>query len=137
VPARRRKPGARRGARQSRARARARAGLVLRIFLALLPWLLAIMGRVQGLFSQSMLDFSVVTKYYVFQARAGRARRAPCRALPAAPCARCSAEPASGRACAGLRACPRASAMGCKLAPRRWPAAPAPPAPPAPPRRAG
>ena len=113
MPARRRKPGARRGARQSRARARARAGLVLRIFLALLPWLLAIMGRVQGLFSQSMLDFSVVTKYYVFQARAGRARRAPCRALPAAPCARCSAEPASGRACAGLRACPRASAMGC------------------------
>ncbi len=110
---------------------------MLRIFLALLPWLLAIMGRVQGLFSQSMLDFSVVTKYYVFQARAGRARRAPCRALPAAPCARCSAEPASGRACAGLRACPRASAMGCKLAPRRWPAAPAPPAPPAPPRRAG
>jgi len=69
VPARRRKPGARRGARQSRARARARAGLVLRIFLALLPWLLAIMGRVQGLYSQSMLDFSVVTKYYVFQAR--------------------------------------------------------------------
>ena len=46
------------------------AGLVLRIFLALLPWLLAIMGRVQGLYSQSMLDFSVVTKYYVFQARA-------------------------------------------------------------------
>ena len=44
-------------------------GLVLRIFLALLPWLLAIMGRVQGLYSQSMLDFSVVTKYYVFQAR--------------------------------------------------------------------
>lgn len=53
------------------------AGLVLRIFLALLPWLLAIMGRVQGLYSQSMLDFSVVTKYYVFQARPGVATLAP------------------------------------------------------------
>ena len=49
------------------------AGLVLRIFLALLPILLRLMGRVQGLFSQSMLDFSVVTKYYIFQA---------CAALP-------------------------------------------------------
>ena len=46
------------------------AGLVLRIFLALLPILLRLMGRVQGLFSESMLDFSVVTKYYIFQARA-------------------------------------------------------------------
>ena len=46
------------------------AGLVLRIFLALLPILLRLMGRVQGLYSQSMLDFSVVTKYYIFQARA-------------------------------------------------------------------
>jgi len=110
---------------------------VLRIFLALLPWLLAIMGRVQGLFSQSMLDFSVVTKYYVFQARPDRARRALRCVLPAASCARSLAGPVSGRACAGLRACPRASAMGCKLAPRRWPAAPAPLAPPAPPRRAG
>lgn len=44
------------------------AGLVLRIFLALLPILLMLMGRVQGLYSQSMLDFSVVTKYYIFQA---------------------------------------------------------------------
>ena len=43
---------------------------MLRIFLALLPILLFLMGRVQGLFSQSMLDFSVVTKYYIFQARA-------------------------------------------------------------------
>ncbi|KAK9840790.1 hypothetical protein WJX81_004889 [Elliptochloris bilobata] len=41
--------------------------LVLRIFLALLPILLRLMGRVQGLYSQSMLDFSVVTKYYIFQ----------------------------------------------------------------------
>ena len=54
------------------------AGLVLRIFLALLPWLLAIMGRVQGLYSQSMLDFSVVTKYYVFQARSGAPSFDPC-----------------------------------------------------------
>ena len=49
------------------------AGLVLRIFLALLPILLRLMGRVQGLYSQSALDFSVVTKYYIFQA---------CAALP-------------------------------------------------------
>ena len=45
------------------------AGLVLRIFLALLPILLRLMGRVQGLYSESMLDYSVVTKYYIFQAR--------------------------------------------------------------------
>ena len=53
------------------------AGLVLRIFLALLPILLRLMGRVQGLYSESMLDYSVVTKYYIFQARA--------RAAPAYP----------------------------------------------------
>jgi hypothetical protein len=92
-------------------RVRRRAGLVLRIFLALLPWLLAIMGRVQGLFSQSMLDFSVVTKYYVFQARPARAthavRAARRRVLPAAARARRvrpSAGPAQGRALASARA---------------------------------
>ena len=44
-------------------------GLVLKIFLALLPLLLAFMGRLQGLHSQSLVDFSVINKYYIFQAR--------------------------------------------------------------------
>jgi hypothetical protein len=43
---------------------------MLKIFLALLPYLLAILGRLQGLHSQSLVDFSVINKYYIFQARA-------------------------------------------------------------------
>ena len=43
---------------------------MLKIFLALLPLLLAFMGRLQGLHSQSLVDFSVINKYYIFQARA-------------------------------------------------------------------
>ncbi|CAK0785988.1 hypothetical protein CVIRNUC_009201 [Coccomyxa viridis] len=42
-------------------------GLVLKVFLALLPWLLSIMGRLQGLHSLSSLDFSVISKFYIFQ----------------------------------------------------------------------
>ncbi|KAK9902019.1 hypothetical protein WJX75_001351 [Coccomyxa subellipsoidea] len=42
-------------------------GLVLKIFLALLPMILAFMGRIQGLNSKSSVDFSVITKYFVFQ----------------------------------------------------------------------
>ncbi|CAL5228475.1 g11617 [Coccomyxa viridis] len=42
-------------------------GLVLKVFLALLPWLLSIMGRVQGLYSKSSIDFSVISKFYIFQ----------------------------------------------------------------------
>lgn len=42
-------------------------GLVLKVFLALLPWLLSILGRVQGLHSQSTIDFSVISKFYIFQ----------------------------------------------------------------------
>lgn len=38
------------------------------MFLALLPMLLAFMGRLQGLPSQSLVDFSVINKYYIFQA---------------------------------------------------------------------
>ena len=45
------------------------AGLVLKVFLALLPWLLSIMGRLQGLHSLSSLDFSVISKFYIFQVR--------------------------------------------------------------------
>ena len=37
------------------------------MFLALLPWLLSILGRVQGLHSQSSIDFSVISKFYIFQ----------------------------------------------------------------------
>ena len=44
-------------------------GLVLKVFLALLPWLLSILGRVQGLHSQSSIDFSVISKFYIFQVR--------------------------------------------------------------------
>ena len=43
------------------------AGLVLKIFLAILPMILAFMGRLQGLTSRSSVDFSVITKYFVFQ----------------------------------------------------------------------
>ena len=41
--------------------------LVLRIFLALLPELLAYMGRMQGLISLSQVQFSVVRRYFAFQ----------------------------------------------------------------------
>ena len=44
-------------------------GLVLKVFLALLPWLLSILGRIQGLHSQSSIDFSVISKFYIFQVR--------------------------------------------------------------------
>jgi len=37
-------------------------GLVLKVFLALLPWLLSILGRLQGLHSKSIIDFSVISK---------------------------------------------------------------------------
>lgn len=41
----------------------------MKVFLALLPWLLSIMGRLQGLHSLSSLDFSVISKFYIFQVR--------------------------------------------------------------------
>ena len=41
--------------------------LVLRIFLALLPELLAYIGRMQGLISLSQVQFSVVRRYFAFQ----------------------------------------------------------------------
>lgn len=44
-------------------------GLVLKVFLALLPWLLSILGRLQGLHSKSIIDFSVISKFFIFQAR--------------------------------------------------------------------
>ena len=45
------------------------AGLVLKIFLAILPTLLAFMNRRQGMVSQSAVDFGVTTKYFIFQVR--------------------------------------------------------------------
>lgn len=43
--------------------------LVLRLFLLVLPYLLAYMGTVEGLVSFSAVEFSVVTKLFTFQAR--------------------------------------------------------------------
>ena len=53
---------------------------MLKVFLALLPILLAIMGRLQGLHSQSLVDFSVINKYYIFQAREHARTLPPCPA---------------------------------------------------------
>ena len=44
-----------------------RAGLVLKVFLALLPKLLAFMNTKQGISSHSGNDFGVVKKYFIFQ----------------------------------------------------------------------
>ena len=41
--------------------------VILRIFLALLPNLLAFMSHVQGLTSKSQIDFGVLRKYFIFQ----------------------------------------------------------------------
>ena len=43
------------------------AGLVLKIFLAILPTLLAFMNKKQGMVSKSEVDFGVTTKYFIFQ----------------------------------------------------------------------
>lgn len=42
-------------------------GLVLKIFLAILPMLLAIMNRFAGMVSISQIDFGVVERYFIFQ----------------------------------------------------------------------
>lgn len=41
--------------------------VILRIFLALLPNLLAFMSHVQGMTSLSQIDFGVMRKYFIFQ----------------------------------------------------------------------
>lgn len=43
------------------------AALVLKIFLALLPTLLAFMNKKQGMIAASKVDFGVVRKYFIFQ----------------------------------------------------------------------
>ena len=45
------------------------AALVLKIFLALLPALLAFMNKKQGMIAASKVDFGVVRKYFIFQVR--------------------------------------------------------------------
>lgn len=42
-------------------------GLVLKIFLALLPALLQFMNKLQGMVSESQIDFGVSKKYFIFQ----------------------------------------------------------------------
>jgi hypothetical protein len=42
---------------------------VLRVFLALLPTILALLGRAEGLSAESEVEFTVVKRYYAFQAR--------------------------------------------------------------------
>ena len=49
--------------------------LVLRVFLALLPTLLAWLGRFEGLPAESDVEFGVVRKYFAFQARFSQAWR--------------------------------------------------------------
>ena len=41
--------------------------VILRIFLALLPNLLAFMSHLQGMTSLSQIDFGVMRKYFIFQ----------------------------------------------------------------------
>ena len=41
--------------------------LVLRVFLALLPTILALLGRAEGLPAESEVEFTVVKRYYAFQ----------------------------------------------------------------------
>ena len=45
------------------------AQLVLRVFLALLPTILALLGRAEGLPAESEVEFTVVKRYYAFQVR--------------------------------------------------------------------
>ena len=45
------------------------AGLVLKIFLALLPMLLTFMNKRAGMQSLAEIDFGVFQKYFIFQAR--------------------------------------------------------------------
>ena len=46
------------------------AGLVLRIFLLILPWILGIMTKQEGVIDTAVKDARVSTKYFIFQARA-------------------------------------------------------------------
>lgn len=43
------------------------AGLVLKIFLALLPMLLTFMNKRAGMQSLAEIDYGVMTKYFIFQ----------------------------------------------------------------------
>ena len=47
------------------------AGLVLKIFLALLPMLLTFMNKRAGMQSLAEIDYGVFQKYFIFQVRHG------------------------------------------------------------------
>lgn len=49
--------------------ASATAGLVLKIFLALLPLLLTFMNKKAGMQSLAEIDYGVFTKFFIFQVR--------------------------------------------------------------------
>ena len=46
------------------------AGLVLKLFIFLLPYLLWWMNLKQGMVAASLVDAGVIQKFYIFQARA-------------------------------------------------------------------
>jgi Calcium-dependent channel, 7TM region, putative phosphate len=48
-------------------RVRGVAGLILNIFLALVPPVLRLMNKVEGTVALSGVDFGVVRKYFIFQ----------------------------------------------------------------------
>ena len=43
--------------------------LTLRVFLALLPTLLALLGRAEGRVAESQVEFGCVRRYFIFQVR--------------------------------------------------------------------
>ena len=47
--------------------------LTLRVFLALLPTLLALLGRAEGRVAESQVEFGCVRRYFIFQVRPGYA----------------------------------------------------------------
>ncbi len=47
------------------------AGLILKIFLALLPLLLAFMNKLAGMQSLAEIDYGVMVKYFIFQVSDG------------------------------------------------------------------
>ena len=47
--------------------------LTLRVFLALLPTLLALLGRAEGRVAESQVEFGCVRRYFIFQVRPGNA----------------------------------------------------------------
>ena len=65
------------------------AGLALKLFLWLVPWILTLMIKFSGATSVSDVDMGVVTRYFVFQVRRGdsgqRAARHVMKCTPSFP----------------------------------------------------